>query len=123
MINPIPVVRSALTHLSSIVWLLINTVQEMGDQMLRGRFPFRLSVFFEQTDRTGVGSIPLVGLVSFFIGLTMALLSGYVLKTFGQERLVPNLVAIAFTRELGPLMTGIMVAARVGAAYTAELGT
>ena len=123
MINPLPFVRSMLAHLSSVVWLLVQTVQEMGDQIRRGRFPFRLSVFFEQTDRAGVGSIPLVALVSFFIGLTMALLTGYQLQTFGQERLVPSLVAIGFTRELGPLMTGIMVAARIGAAYTAELGT
>jgi phospholipid/cholesterol/gamma-HCH transport system permease protein len=53
----------------------------------------------------------------------MALLTGYQLERFGTERLVPGLVAIAFTRELGPLMTGIMLAARVGAAFTAELGT
>ncbi len=123
MINPIPVVRSALQHLSSVVWLLIDTVREMSDFAMRGRFPFRLSIFFQQTDRTGVGSIPLVALVSFFIGLTMALLTGYQLQTFGQERLVPPLISIAFTRELGPLMTGIMLAARIGAAYTAELGT
>ncbi len=95
----------------------------MGDRMMRGRLPFRLSIFFAQTDRTGVGSVPLVALVSFFIGLTMALLTGYQLQTFGQEQLVPGLVGVAFTRELGPLMTGIMVAARIGAAYTAELGT
>lgn len=80
-------------------------------------------IFFQQTDRTGVGSLPLVSLVSFFIGLTMALLTGYQLRAFGQEELVPPLVAIAFTRELGPLMTGIIIAARIGAAYTAELGT
>jgi phospholipid/cholesterol/gamma-HCH transport system permease protein len=123
MINPIPVVRASLQHLSSVVWLLIDTVREMGDTMLRGRFPFRLSIFFEQTDRTGVGSIPLVALVSFFIGLTMSILTGYQLEPFGQERLVPPLISIAFTRELGPLMTGIMLAARIGAAYTAELGT
>jgi phospholipid/cholesterol/gamma-HCH transport system permease protein len=123
MINPIPVVRSALGHLSSIVWLLIDTVREMGDHVLRGRFPFRLSIFFEQTDRAGVGSVPLVSLVSFFIGLTMALLTGYQLQIYGQVRLVPSLVAIGFTRELGALMTGIMLAARIGAAYTAELGT
>ncbi len=123
MLNPIPVVRSALQHLSSVVWLLIDTVREMSDYAMRGRFPFRWSIFFHQTDRVGVGSIPLVALVSFFIGLTMALLTGYQLETFGQERLVPSLVAIAFTRELGPLMTGIMIAARIGAAYTAELGT
>ena len=123
MIQYFPVTRRVLQHLSSIVWLLIYTVHEMGDHIFRGRFPFRLSTFFQQTDRAGVGSIPLISLVSFFIGLTMALLTGYQLETFGQERLVPALVGIAFTRELGPLMTGIMVAARIGAAYTAELGT
>ena len=65
-----------------------------------------------------MGSIPLVALVSFFIGLTMALLTGYQLRPYGQESLVPSLVAIGFTRELGPLASaGIMVAARVGAAY------
>lgn len=116
--------RTLLQHLSSVIWLLIETVQEMGDHMIfRRRFPFRVSQFIDQADRTGFGSVPLVALVSFFIGLTMALLSGYVLKGFGQERLVPDLVAIAFTRELGPLMTGIMLAARMGAAFTAELGT
>jgi phospholipid/cholesterol/gamma-HCH transport system permease protein len=109
--------------MSSIVWMLVYTLEEMGDRIVRGRFPFRLSIFFEQTNRTGVGSIALVSLVSFFIGLTMALLTGYQLQSFGQEQLVPGLVGIAFTRELGPLMTGIMVAARIGAAYTAELGT
>lgn len=115
--------HAALQHISSAVWLLIDTGREMGDRVIRGRMPFRLSIFFEQTDRTGVGSIVLISLVSFFIGLTMALLTGYQLQTFGQERLVPGLVGISFTRELGPLMTGIMVAARIGAAYTAEIGT
>ena len=123
MLNPLPYARSMLQHLSSVVWLLVQTVQEMGDHARRGRFPFRLALFFEQTERVGVGSIPLVALVSFFIGLTMALLTGYQLQPFGQERLVPPLVAIGFTRELGPLMTGIMLAARIGAAFTAELGT
>jgi phospholipid/cholesterol/gamma-HCH transport system permease protein len=53
----------------------------------------------------------------------MALLTGYQLQPYGTERLVPGLVGISFTRELGPLLTGIMVAARIGAAFTAELGT
>ena len=123
MLNPLPFARSMLQHLSSVVWLLVQTVQEMGDHIFRRRFPFRLASFFEQTDRAGVGSIPLVALVSCFIGLTFALLTGYQLQPYGQERLVPPLVAIGFTRELGPLMTGIMLAARIGAAFTAELGT
>src|SRR5260370_10880906 len=62
-------------------------------------------------------------MVSFFIGFTMALLTGYQLQKFGTERLVPTLISIAFTRELGPLLTGIVLAARIGAAFTAELGT
>ena len=123
MLNPLPFARSMLQHLSSVVWLLVQTVQEMGDHVVRRRLPFRPSSFFEQTDRAGVGSIPLVALVSCFIGLTFALLTGYQLQPYGQERLVPPLVAIGFTRELGPLMTGIMLAARIGAAFTAELGT
>jgi phospholipid/cholesterol/gamma-HCH transport system permease protein len=115
--------RNALITLGSIFWLFLNTLAEMGDNMRRGRLPFRLSMFFAQTDRAGVGSVPLVLTVSFFLGLTMALLTGYQLAKFGTQRLVPTLIAIAFTRELGPLLTGIVLAARMGAAYTAELGT
>src|SRR5688500_3850988 len=115
--------RAALQHLGSILWLLVDTVREMGDHVRRGKLPIRASAFFAQTDRAGVGSVPLVALVSFFLGLTMALLTGYQLQRFGQEGMVPGLVAIGFTRELGPMITGIMVAARVGAAFTAEIGT
>jgi phospholipid/cholesterol/gamma-HCH transport system permease protein len=124
LLDRIPPLKHALQHLSSVVWLLVETTQESIEHFVaRGRPPFRSSIFFQQTDRAGVGSLPLVSLVSFFLGLTMALLTGYQLRTFGTERLVPGLVAIGFTRELGPLLTGIMLAARIGAAYTAELGT
>ena len=92
---------------------VVDAVNTVPEHVLHGRPPFRLSIFFEQTDRAGVGSIPLVGMVSLFLGLTMALLTGYQLQRFGTERLVPGLVAIAFTRELGPLLTGIMLAARI----------
>lgn len=115
--------RAALQQTGSIVWMLVRTVEEAGDMVLRARSPFRLSLFFQQADRVGVGSIPLVALVSWFLGLTMALLTGYQLRPYGQEDLVPPLIAVAFTRELGPLLTGIMLAARIGAAFTAELGT
>ena len=115
--------RRILVYIGSIVWLFLNTLEEIGDSIRRGRLPFRASMLFAQTDRTGVGSIPLVLMVSFFLGLTMALLTGYQLQKFGTERLVPTLISIAFTRELGPLLTGIVLAARIGAAYTAELGT
>jgi len=112
-----------LREVGSIFWFIINTIDETIERFREGRVPFRASSFFRHTERAGVESVPLVGLVSFFLGLTMALLTGYQLQRFGTERLVPGLVSIGFTRELGPLITGIMLAARVGAAFTAELGT
>lgn len=113
----------ALQQLSSLVWLFISTSLEMGDRILVGRAPFRWAIFSTQADRVGFGSVPLVALVSFFLGTTMALLTGYQLQSYGTQNLVPGLVTVGFTRELGPLITGIMIAARIGAAFTAELGT
>jgi phospholipid/cholesterol/gamma-HCH transport system permease protein len=128
--NPVVVVqgigqkgRGFLREVGGMFWFIIQTFTETVDNMRRGRAPFRASSFFRHTERAGVGSVPLVAMVSFFLGLTMALLTGYQLERFGTERLVPGLVSIAFTRELGPLLTGIMLAARIGAAFTAELGT
>ena len=113
----------ALVELGNWVRLLIATASEIKDRILEGRPPIGWNELMEQADRVGWGSVPLVALISFFLGLTMALLTGYELQKFGTERLVPGLVAVSFTRELGPLLTGIMVAARIGAAFTAELGT
>jgi phospholipid/cholesterol/gamma-HCH transport system permease protein len=110
-------------EVGSMFWFIINTVDETFERLREGRVPFRASSFFRHAERAGVDSVPLVGLVSFFLGLTIALLTGYQLQRFGTERLIPGLVAIGFTRELGPLITGIMLAARIGAAFTAELGT
>ena len=115
--------REFLRETGSIFWFISQTIGETLDRIRSGRVPFRAASFFRYSERAGVGSVPLVGLVSFFLGLTMALLTGYQLQRFGTERLVPGLVSIAFTRELGPLLTGIMLAARIGASFTAELGT
>jgi len=129
-VNPVIVVqeigelfRNFLAEVGSMFWFVAHTFDETIDRLRHGRAPFRASSFFRHTERAGVESVPLVGLVSFFLGLTMALLTGYQLQRFGTERLIPGLVAISFTRELGPLITGIMLAARIGAAFTAELGT
>jgi len=116
-------IEKPIEIVGGVVCLGIDTVHETLDYTVRGRAPFRASLFFWQANRAGVGSVPLVAMISFFMGLTMALLTGYQLREFGSQNLVPGLVGIGFTRELGPLMTGIMVAARIGAAYTAELGT
>ena len=117
------IARNFLREVGSVFWFIAHTFEEALERIQQGRVPFRAASFFRQTARAGVDSVPLVWLVSFFLGLTMALLTGYQLQRFGTERLIPGLVAISFTRELGPLMTGIMLAARIGAAFTAELGT
>src|SRR5437868_14060692 len=115
--------RSFLREVGNVFWFIMNTFQETMERIQQRRAPFKAASFFRESVRAGVDSVPLVGLVSFFLGLTMALLTGYQLQRFGTERLIPGLVSIAFTRELGPLITGIMLAARIGAAFTAELGT
>jgi phospholipid/cholesterol/gamma-HCH transport system permease protein len=117
------ITRNFLREVGGVFWFVVNTFEETFERIQRGRVPFRAASFFQHTQRAGVDSVPLAGLVSFFLGLTMALLTGYQLQRFGTERLIPGLVAIGFTRELGPLLTGIILAARIGAAFTAELGT
>jgi phospholipid/cholesterol/gamma-HCH transport system permease protein len=115
--------RNFFLEVGSMFWFIMHTFEETFERLREGRVPFRANSFFRHAERAGVDSVPLVSLVSFFLGMTMALLTGYQLQRFGTERLVPGLVSIGFTRELGPLITGIMLAARIGAAFTAELGT
>ncbi len=73
--------------------------------------------------RAGMDGLPIVSLISFLIGLVIAFMSSLQLKQFGAYLYVASLVAIAIVRELGPLMTGIIVAGRSGSAFAAEIGT
>jgi len=74
-------------------------------------------------DRSGVNAIAIVGLIGFLMGLIMGFQSAIPLQTFGVDIYVVNLVALAMLRELGPIMTAIVVAGRSGSAFAAELGT
>jgi phospholipid/cholesterol/gamma-HCH transport system permease protein len=76
-----------------------------------------------QAMASGVTAIPIVSLIAFFIGLIMALQGAYELKKLGAMQLVPALVGISITRELGPLITAIVVIGRSGSAFAAEIGT
>jgi phospholipid/cholesterol/gamma-HCH transport system permease protein len=73
--------------------------------------------------RTGVEGFPIVALISFLIGLIIAFMSSLQLKQFGANIYVASLVALAIVRELGPIMTAILVAGRSASAYAAEIGT
>ncbi len=73
--------------------------------------------------KVGVDGLPILGLISFLLGLIMAFMSSLQLKQFGANSYVASLVAIAMVRELGPIMTAILVAGRSGSAFAAEIGT
>jgi phospholipid/cholesterol/gamma-HCH transport system permease protein len=77
----------------------------------------------EQMVRIGVDSIPIVTMIAFFVGLIMAMQSAYQLARFGATIYVADLVAVSITRELGPLLTAIVIAGRSGSAIAAEIGT
>ena len=71
----------------------------------------------------GVEALGIVGLVNFLIGLIIAFIGGQVLATFGAQIFVADAIGIIMVRELGPIMTAILVSGRTGSAYAAELGT
>ena len=71
----------------------------------------------------GYYSLPVVALTAIFTGMVLALQSATGLSRFNAESAVANLVVLSITRELGPVLAGLMVAGRVGAAMAAELGT
>ena len=73
--------------------------------------------------RAGADGLPIVALISLLLGLIMAFMSSLQLKQFGANIYVANLVTIAMVRELGPIMTAILVAGRSGSAFAAEIGT
>ncbi len=73
--------------------------------------------------KVGVDGLPILGLISYLLGLIIAFMSSLQLKQFGANMYVASLVAIAMVRELGPIITGILVAGRSGSAFAAEIGT
>jgi phospholipid/cholesterol/gamma-HCH transport system permease protein len=74
-------------------------------------------------EKIGVDALPIVCLISFLLGLIMAFMSSVQLRQFGANIYVASLVSLAMVRELGPIMTAIIVAGRSGSAFAAEIGT
>ncbi len=73
--------------------------------------------------RAGVDGLPIVGLIALLLGLILAFMSSLQLKQFGANIYVASLLAISIVKELGPIMTAILVAGRSGSAFAAEIGT
>jgi phospholipid/cholesterol/gamma-HCH transport system permease protein len=85
--------------------------------------PLRLQRAVSQAMDVGVRALPILSLITFFIGLILALQAAYELRRFGAMNYVATAVAISMSRELGPLITAIVVIGRSGSAFAAEIGT
>lgn len=78
---------------------------------------------FKHIETTGLNALPIVGLLNFLIGMVVAFMGAVQLKKFGAEIFTVNLVGVAVLRELGVLITAILIAGRSGSAFTAQIGT
>ncbi len=91
--------------------------------MLRGKARFQGRDLMHAFETAGVGALGIVALINLLIGAVLAFVGAVQLQQFGATVYVANLVAIGITRELGALMTGIVMAGRTGASFAAVLGT
>lgn len=109
-------------ELVGVLEFIGHVVRGLGAAVIRPRsVPWRDVA--RGLERVGADGLPIAMLISFLMGLIIAFQSAVQLKRFGAEILVANAVGLSITRELGPLMTAIIVAGRSGASYAAELGT
>jgi phospholipid/cholesterol/gamma-HCH transport system permease protein len=116
---------SAVVFGTSIVDM-VSFIGEASQAVVRfffGKARFRRIDFLIYIEDCGAQSLPIVTLISLLVGLILAFVGAVQLKMFGAQIYVANLVAIAMVREMGALMTGIIMAGRIGAAYAAQLGT
>ena len=85
--------------------------------------PFQTYRFLVQAKRIGPGSFLISAMVSFFIGMIIALQMAYLMVQLSAEIYIPNVIALSLTRELAPVLTALIVAGRIGAGVTAEIGS
>lgn len=109
--------KRAVLYLGGMIVLLGRTL------FLTVTTPLRKRQVLEQMNKIGVASFPIVLLIGLFTGIVLALQSAYQMQKVQAEMYIASLVALSLTRELGPVLTGLIIAGRCGAAITAELGT
>jgi phospholipid/cholesterol/gamma-HCH transport system permease protein len=110
-------VKSALLEVQEYVLM----IGKFGRGLVTPPFYYRDVV--EQFETIGVGSLTVVLLTGMFTGMVLALQSGFTLDQFGARSMVGRLVSASMVKELGPVLTGLMVAGRVGSGIAAELGS
>jgi phospholipid/cholesterol/gamma-HCH transport system permease protein len=96
---------------------------EAIEAILAPRRELPLPAFVKQVEETGITALPIVGLLAFLIGVVLAYQGADQLRRFGAEIFTVDLLGVGFLRELGGLVTAIIVAGRSGSAFTAFIGT
>jgi phospholipid/cholesterol/gamma-HCH transport system permease protein len=123
-----PVARFGLAGLaawdaSQVAVTFTGEVIQRGAQLLRGRVRMRWRDFWVVVQSNSSGALPIVTLIALLIGVIIAFLGVVVLRRFGAGYYVSYLVGYGMLREMGALMTGIIMAGRTGAGFAAELGS
>ena len=108
-------IRFLVSFLGSVVLCLIHVIRHPRS--------LRIGDTIVLMQKIGVDAVPIVGMISFLLGLIMAFVSSLQLEQFGASVYVARLVGLAMVSELGPIMTAIIVAGRSGSAFAAEIGT
>ncbi len=107
----------AVTYVGGLVTLFIQTIGWLFRPFAKHRLVVGHMLHI------GVKTLPVSGVILFLIGVVIAFQTAYQVRALGGEVLIPALLAVSIARELGPVMTALVVAGRVGAAITAEIGT
>ncbi len=110
-------ITAILEGFGSTLQLLIRSIGYAGT------LPRQWGRFIEQCYMIGYTTLPIVAILSFFIGSVLALQAGYSMQNFGTQQFIGSLVGLSMARELGPVMVAILVAGRVGSAIAAELAS
>lgn len=92
-------------------------------QFLKGSARYRKVDFYINIQEAGVNALPIIVLIAFLVGLILAYIGAEQLASFGAEVFIADVVAIGMLREMGPMMTAVIMAGRTGAAFAAQLGT
>ena len=111
------------TQAVSILGYLGRVTVETLEAIAKPKHNLRVAALFHQVEETGINALPIVGLLAFLIGVVLAYQGADQLKRFGAEVFTINLLGVGVLREIGGLITAIIVAGRSGSAFTAQIGT
>lgn len=110
-------INAILEGFGSTIQLMLRALSYIGT------LPRQRARFIEQCYLIGYTTLPIVAILSFFIGAVLALQAGYSMQNFGAKHVIGSLVGLSMARELGPMMVAILLAGRVGSAIAAELAS